>query len=62
MQPNYLGRSPFFIACMKQNLEIMKVFKEWKYRAMTVQDYLGENMLFVCARNGDLDIYNWLAD
>ena len=40
----------------------MKVFSEWKYRAMTVPDYLGENMLFVCARNGDLDIYNWLAD
>ena len=40
----------------------MKVFSEWKYRAMTEPDYLGGNFLFVCARNGDLDIYNWLAD
>ena len=40
----------------------MKVFTEWKYRAITVPDYLGENMLFTCARNEDLDIYNWFAD
>ena len=31
MQPNYLGRSPFFIACMKQNLEITII---------TIQRYL----------------------
>lgn len=26
-----------------------------------VQDYLGENMLFVCAREGDVEIFNWFG-
>ena len=34
MQVNYLGRSPFFIACLRQNLEIMNVFESWKHVAV----------------------------
>ena len=34
MQPNYSGRSPFFIACKRQNLELMKVFESWKHLAV----------------------------
>ena len=61
MQPNYLGRSPFFVACQRRNLELLRIFENWKTKAIIVQDYLGENMLFVCAREGDVEIFNWFG-
>lgn len=30
MVPNYEGRSPFFVAAQKKNLELLKVFGEWR--------------------------------
>ena len=27
--------------------------------AMQVKDYLGENLLFVCARSGDVEMLKW---
>jgi hypothetical protein len=61
MVPSYEGRSPFFIATQKKNLDLLKVFEEWRQKAILVQDYLGENMLFVCAREGEVEIFNWFA-
>jgi len=43
------------------NLELLEIFSEWKSKAIVVQDYLGENMLFICAREGDVDMFNWFA-
>jgi ankyrin repeat protein len=61
MHPNYQGRSPFFVACQRRNLDILRIFEEWKTQAIMVQDFLGENMLFVCAREGDVEIFNWFG-
>lgn len=61
MIPNFEGRSPFFLACQRQNLKLLSIFEGWKSRAVTVQDYLGENMLFVCARKGDVEMLNWFT-
>jgi hypothetical protein len=61
MVPNYLGRSPFFIGTIKKNLDLLKVFEDWRQKAIVVQDYIGENMLFVCAREGEVEIFNWFA-
>lgn len=30
MQPNYQGRSPFFLACEKRNLQLLQVFEQMK--------------------------------
>jgi hypothetical protein len=59
MFPNYKGRSPFFCACKRQNMEIMTLFECWKHKAVLDRDYLGENMLFVCARQGNVDMFKW---
>lgn len=42
-------------------MDILRIFEEWKTKAIMVQDYLGENMLFVCAREGDVEIFNWFG-
>ena len=61
MQPNYQGRSPFYLACEKRNLLLLQVFEKMKSQAVVVKDYLGENMLFVCARQGDVEVMNWFS-
>ena len=50
MHPNYQGRSPVYVACEKKNLLLLQIFHSMKSQAVIVKDYLGENMLFVCAR------------
>ena len=57
--PNFLGRSPFYVACQKKNMEILQIFESLKSQAIIVQDYLGENMLFVCAREAEVEMFNW---
>lgn len=57
MLPNFLGRSPFFCACQRRNMELLEIFREKKHIAIEVRDYLGENMLFVCARSGDVEMF-----
>jgi|TARA_B110000285_G_scaffold233866_1_gene308973 ankyrin repeat protein len=59
MQPNFLGRSPFFLACQKGNQILLDIFAEQKTEAIVVQDCLGENMLFMCARESKVSIFNW---
>lgn len=61
MVPNYEARIPFFTAAQRKNLDLLKVFEKYRQKAITVQDYLGENMLFVCAREGEVEIFNWFT-
>jgi len=42
-------------------MELLEIFAEKKHIAIEVQDYLGENMLFVCARSGDVEMFQWFA-
>ena len=37
------------------------MFSPYKSEAMLIQDYLGENMLFMCAREGELDLFQWFS-
>ena len=61
MQPNFKGHSPFFAAVQAQDMEMLEIFAEYKYQALSKKDYLGENPLFECARNGNEDIFNWFT-
>lgn len=40
---------------------MLELFTEYKYEALKKRDYLGENPLFTCARNGNEDIFNWFC-
>jgi len=40
-------------------MEILDLFRDWKSKAIVVQDYSGENMLFVCAREGNVEMFHW---
>ena len=43
-------------------MEMLEIFgEEYKYQALEKADYLGENVLFVCAKNGNEDIFNWFT-
>lgn len=44
-------------------MEMLEIFEEYKYDALDskLKDYLGENPLFECARNGNEDIFNWFC-
>lgn len=59
--PNFLGRTPFFCACQRGNMQLLEIFEEKKEVAIETRDYLGENMLFVCARSGDVQMFQWFA-
>jgi len=63
MRPNSLGRSPFFLACQTacetKSLHLLEIFESMKTEAIVVQDYLGENMLFMCARSSAVEVFNW---
>ena len=61
MKPNFKGQSPFFVAVQCQNEEMLEIFAEFKYEALLQKDYLGENPLFECARNGNENIFNWFT-
>jgi hypothetical protein len=37
----------------------MDMFGEFKLQALGMKDYLGENCLFECARNGNESIFKW---
>ena len=63
MRPNSFGRSPFFLACQTacetKRLQLLEIFESMKTQAIVVQDYLGENMLFMCARSSAVEVFNW---
>lgn len=40
---------------------MLQLFEEYKYVALSKKDYLGENPLFECARNGNEDIFEWFC-
>lgn len=43
-------------------MEMLEIFgDEYKFQALEKADYLGENVLFVCAKNGNEDIFNWFT-
>ena len=60
MIQNHEGKSPFFLAVEKENYEIVTdIFAEFKLDAVIQRDALGENLLFVCARNGNEKIFRY---
>lgn len=60
MVQNHDGKSSFFLAVEKENWEIITdIFAEFKLDAVTQRDALGENLLFVCARNGNEKIFKY---
>lgn len=61
LAPNFKGHNPIFIATQKQDLQMLEIFADYKYEALKKRDYLGENPLFECARNGNEDIFNWFC-
>ena len=40
-------------------MELLELFKDYKYQSLSVKDRYGENPLFECARNGNEKIFNW---
>ena len=42
-------------------MKMLEIFADYKNEALAKQDYLGENVLFVCARNGNEDIFEWFT-
>ena len=46
---------------LHRNEEMLEIFAEFKYEALLQKDYLGENPLFECARNGNENIFNWFT-
>jgi hypothetical protein len=36
LEPNFLGRSPFFVACQKRNLDLLHIFWSRKSQAVAV--------------------------
>lgn len=61
LQPNFKGHSPLTCAVQAQDMQMLEIFAEFKYEALSKKDYLGENPLFECARNGNEDIFNWFT-
>jgi ankyrin repeat protein len=61
LKGNFKGQSPIFLATQMQDLEMLEIFNEYKYEALMKKDYLGENPLFECARNGNEAIFNWFT-
>ena len=61
LSPNFKGHNAIFLATQKQDLQMLELFAEYKYEALKKRDYLGENPLFECARNGNEDIFNWFC-
>ena len=61
LAPNYKGHNPISLATQMQDLQMLELFTEYKYEALKKRDYLGENPLFECARNGNEDIFNWFC-
>jgi ankyrin repeat protein len=58
--PNFLGQTPFQFAVIAQDFKVLKeLFADFKLQALAQRDYLGENCLFECARNGNEAIFNW---
>ena len=49
------------MAVQRQDMKMLQIFEEFKYEALEKLDYLGENPLFECARNGNEDIYEWFC-
>ena len=58
---NFKGHTPIFIATQQKDLTMLEIFGGYKNEALKLRDYLGENPLFVCARNGLEDIFNWFC-
>lgn len=42
-----------------QDFETLLIFNDFKLEALAIQDALGENVLFSCARNGNEQIFRW---
>ena len=61
LQPNFKGQFPLFNAVQAQDMKMLEIFADYKNEALAKQDYLGENVLFVCARNGNEDIFEWFT-
>lgn len=38
---------------------MLQIFEDMKTEAIVEQDCLGENMLFVCAREADVEVFKW---
>jgi ankyrin repeat protein len=54
---NFKGHTPIFVATQVQDMELLALFDNYKYQALSMKDYLGENPLFECARNGNEKIF-----
>jgi len=42
-------------------MQMLEIYEAYKYEALMKKDYLGENPLFECARNGNENIFNWFT-
>lgn len=40
-------------------MDLLELFEEYKFKALSMKDYLGENPLFEVARNGNEKIFNF---
>jgi ankyrin repeat protein len=38
LAPNFKGQSPFFIATQVQNMELLELFKDFKYQSLSCKD------------------------
>lgn len=59
---DYHGYSPFYNACLKEDLQIVSIFAPYKPQGMLLQDYQGFNVLHACARANNITVFEWLFD
>lgn len=58
---NFKGETSVLLATRVEDMRILTIFAEHKWEALQKRDYLGENPLFPCARNGNENIFMWYA-
>lgn len=58
---NFKGQTPVFVATQVQDMQLLTLFDEFKHQALGMKDWLGENPLFECARNGNEKIFEFFT-
>ena len=59
---NYEGETPVHKAVATENMEMVKIFSAYRHLVLTRRDKRGENVLFICARYGYEEIYQYFHD
>jgi ankyrin repeat protein len=58
---NYEGNTPFHLAVQAKSVAVLDIFIDYKVQSLSLKNANGENPLFIAARVGDFDVFNWFS-